>query len=203
MNKYINLTMLLLTLTFYQSVDASQTSSYYFTASCPECKCVTTNGGNVDATINCETGALSASFTPSFKMTVNNSRPKSLTLSATCQTQTGSTNAIFNIGTTKYIILTNNNVLPPNTSITNINGGTPIAANNQNAIAYSINDPTTIPGRLSATYNTTNKNWQLTLTRQGSTTTTITIPANLPLNNTYSFDDEPGPYQSTITLTFN
>lgn len=203
MKKNIIFTTILGLLILSPSVFAAQTPSYYFTATCPKTKSVETNGGNITSNIDCDTGALSASFNPAFLIKTNSDDTEQLTLSATSSTQSGSVNSIFNIGTTRYIILTNNTILPPTSAITDIKSGSPTPVNNPNAIAYQINDPATTPGQLSASYSNTNKNWQLSLTHRGQTPTSITIPAGTPLANTYSFDDEAGSYQATITLSFN
>ncbi len=189
-------------LIFSQSAFAARTDSQYFVAGCPESKSVVTNGGNISATINVDTGALSTSFTPAFTMTTNSRNNQYLTISASANTNTTAQNAVFNIGATRYIILTNNTVLPAIASLTNIKTGSPTAINNPNAIAYGINDPATATG-LTVAYNSTNKNWDLTLARRGSTNTSITVPANTPLTNTYSADDEEGSYRATVTLSFN
>ena len=181
---------------------ASQTTPLFLMAPLFSGCAVTTNGGNISATINPDTGALSTSFTPAFKLTTLSGSAKALTYSATCNTTTTAQNAIFNISTKKYIILTNSTVLPPVSSVNNIKTGAPTAASNPNAMAYIINDPPAIAGQLAVSYNTTNKLWNLTLTHLGNTNTSITVPAATPLGNTYSFDDEPGAYQATITLSF-
>lgn len=166
--------------------------------------CVAVNSGTFSANINADTGALSNSINPTFCMTTNYNQPQNLTLSASLSRQGGSENAIFNIGTTKYIILSNSSSLPTAAAITNIKGGSPSAASNSNAIAYQIQDPTTIgTSVLEVAYNTTNKNWDLRLKRRSQTYTTVNIPAASPLANTYSFDDDAGGYQATITFSFN
>lgn len=191
-------------LIFPASAYAERTPSYYFTATCPKTKSIVTNGGNINTTINIDTGVLSTNLNPGFLITTNSRDEEDLTLSATSQNLGGTANAIFNIGASRYIILTNSTQLPPASAITDIKTGTPTAANNPNAIAYTINDPATTAGQLSATYSNTNKNWRMVLTHRGNTTTSITIPAATnPLTNTFSGDDEAGSYQATITLSFN
>src|SRR5574344_1496470 len=123
-------------------------------------------------------------------------------MSATAKTSSGNVNAIFNTGTNKYIVLTNNLVIPASTSVSNITGGSPTATSNPNAIAYSVDNPTTYYG-LAVSYNSTNKNWQLTTSTYGYMTTALNIPAQTPLANTFSNDDEAGNYKATITLSFN
>jgi len=203
MNKKFLLIICCGLLHFSQSAFAAQTTSQFFIVGCPETNSVATNGGNIAATINTDTGALSTSLNPGFTITTNNRGEKELTLSAKANTSTTTQNAIFNIGSARYIILTNNTVLPPIASLTDIKTGSPTAANNSNAIAYAINDPTNIPGQLSVAYNSGNKNWDLEVTHRGSTSTSVTIPSGTPLSGTYSSDDEAGSYKATITLSFN
>jgi hypothetical protein len=202
LKKFNLLIALIFALNYSSFVLAAQTDSQYFTAPLALTQNVTTNGGNITATINVSTGALSSSFTPGFTMNTNGGAAQSLTMTATANSQGGSQNAIFNISTTKYIILSNSTVSPPVSSFTDIKSGSPTAANNPNAIAYVINDPATVPARLTVSYNILGKYWDLVLTHNGNTNTSITVPANTPLANTYSFDDEPGNYQATITLSF-
>src|SRR5574344_1312360 len=181
---------------------AEQTTPYYFVADYPTTNCVSTNGGVISTTINNSTGALANSLTPSFLIGTNSPATQNLTMSATAITTSGNTNAIFNIGTNKYIVLTNNSITPSLTSVTNINRGYPTASSNPNAIAYQVNDPTAFYG-LTQSYNSTNKNWRLTTTQYGYMVTSLTIPATSPLTNTFSVaNDEAGNYRATITLSF-
>lgn len=202
MNKLRLLIIFICTLIFPPVAFAGETTPQLFQADLAPGDAVTTNGGNITATIDPNTGALNTSFTPGFTMTTTTGSAQSLTYTATSNTQAGLQNAIFNIGTTKYIILTNSTTLPAVSSVNDIKTGSPTAANNPNAIAYVINDPPTISGRLTVAYDTTNKLWNLVLTRNGNTNTSITVPAGVPLSNTYSNDDEVGTYQATITLSF-
>lgn len=187
---------------FQQGINAQQTNSYFLTTTAATSISITTAKSTLSANINSDTGLLSAALNPSFTILTNSSQTYYLTFSATTTTTSGSTNAIFNVGTTKYIILTNNTVLPAVSSVNNIKTTTPTASSNPNAIAYQINDPPTQTG-LAVSYNSTNKNWLLTLNRSGATTTSITIPASTPFSNTFSGVDEAGNYRATITLSFN
>lgn len=185
------------------SVFAAATPSDYFVGTLGTQKTVTVNPSGITAsTITPSTGALVTTLTPSFFMTTNSNSSQSLTFSATTNTQTSTENAIFNVSTNKYIILTNSLHLPPVTSITDIKGGSSNPINNPNAIAYSINDPATATG-LTVNYNTTNKNWDLVLSKKGQTATSVTIQSGSPLTNTYNYTDSAGPYYATIILTFN
>lgn len=180
---------------------ASQTTSQYFTGNMTEFATVAQNGGNLSATIDTSSGALSTSFSPIFKMTTNSRGPKTLTMSATVKTTSGDVNSIFHINSTRYIILGNISTLPTPTAISDITGGSPTANNNANAIAYPINEPT-VPSGLVSAYDSTNKKWNLTLTQKGATTASITVPAGNPLPETYLENDTAGTYQTVITLTF-
>lgn len=159
-------------------------------------------GGSTSAAINVDTGVLGGSFAPAFRINTNVIDDQSLALTATATTQSGPQNAIFNVSTTKYIILTNTNVLPPVNSLGNIKTGSPTPASNPNAIAYVINDPVAVPGRLIVGYNSIGKYWDMAVSENGNTDTSITVPGGAPFTNTYSFHDEPGNYQATITLSF-
>jgi len=202
MKKHYLLLILIVHLACINSTLASETTHTYFNATCGEIKSVSAGGGAISTLINGDTGALNGSLTPAFLITTNSRDTKTLTLSATANTQGGNLNSIFNVGGVRYIILTNSTVLPQASAITNINGGSPVGNQNSNAIAYTINDPAAISGKLAVAYSATNKNWLLTLTNRGQTTTSITIPAGTPMTNTYSADDEAGAYQATITLSF-
>lgn len=203
MQKHIFIIVLILYLINIPVSFASQSASYYFTANAPDTKAVAANGGNISAVIDPNTGSLSPAFTPAFTLTTNTGASQSLTMKAEANTQGGLQNAIFNVGTVKYIILTNSNILPPISSLTDIKTGTPTASSNPNAIAYTINDPAGVSGDLTVAYNSGNKNWNLTLKKNGVTPTSITVPSGTPFSNTYSTDDEPGSYQAVITLSFN
>lgn len=186
-----------------QSVKAEQTSPYYLTTTNPAITSINTTSKVVSTTMDSNTGLLSAALNPGFIITTNSPQTYTLTMSATATTTSSTTNnAIFNIGSTRYIALTNNTVLPTTTSLNNITSGSPTSTSNPNAIAYPIDDPTTATG-LTVAYSSTNRNWLLTLNRVGNTTTYLVIPANTPLSNTFSTDDEAGDYKATVTLSFN
>lgn len=185
------------------SAFAASTPSDYFIGTLGTQKDVTVNpSGVTTSTITPATGNLVTVLTPSFYITTNSNASQSLTFSATTNTQTSTENAIFNVSTNKYIILTNSTNLPPLSSITDIKSGSPTPTNNPNAIAYSINDPATATG-LTVNYNSTNKNWDLVLSKKGQTPTSVTIPSGSPLANTYNYTDSAGTYSATIILTFN
>lgn len=204
MKKNILLIPFLTTLTFAQTAFANQTQSYYFTGVMENTKAVSTNGGNLNATIDTSTGVLSKALTPGFIISTNTGQEQDLTISAKCQIQGGTTPAILNISSAKYIVLTNSAVLPSSSSVNDITTTThsPTPSLNPNAIAYGINDPATATG-LTVGYNMTTKVWYLQLKKNGQTPTSITIPAAAPLSGTYSVDDEPGDYKATITLSFD
>lgn len=180
---------------------ASQTTSQYFTGNLAVLNIVLTDGGNLTANIDSSSGALSAAFTPGFRMITNSRDPQSLTMTATVMTTTISVNSIFNIGSTKYIVLGNFSNRPTTSAVSDITGGSPSGENNANAIAYIINDPAVTSGLTSA-YDAVNKRWNLTLTHRGTTTTSITVPSGTPLAETFDYNDQAGDYQAIITLTF-
>lgn len=195
--------LLLLTLIFIKptSVFASQTASQFFVGTMCECNSVRTNGGNLNATIDTSTGSLSTALTPGFKIIKNSIFPRLLTMTGSVKTSSGNVNSIFNIGTTKYVILGNYSSPPTVSAVNNIKSGSPSSINNANAIAYTINDPETRPG-LFVTYDSTNDLWNLTLVSIGATTTSITVPASIPLGQTFDYNDQAGDYQAVITLSF-
>lgn len=202
MQKKILFSILIL-IFFQRAVFARQTDPQYFSAAMCETRCCSFTGGSTTSSINPDTGALNTSIAPSFCMIRNRNRNTYLTLSATTAYNGGTTNSIFDISTTKYIILTHSTSLPELPSITNIKSGSPSAASNPNAIAYQINDPASVPSRLNVSYDSTDKNWDLTLRKKGPTSSSITIPAGSALSETYSDDDEEGSYTATITISFN
>lgn len=202
MKKIKLLIMLILASSFSTCAFGAQTTSQYFTGTLLVNNSVVFTGGSTTAAINVDTGVLNGSFSPSFRLNTNVIDDQSLALTVTANTQSGTQNAIFNVAANKYVILTNSNVLPPVNSLTNIKTGSPTAANNPNAIAYAINDPVAVPGRLIVGYNTIGKYWDMSVSQNGNTDTSITVPGGAPFNNTYSFHDEPGNYQATVTLSF-
>lgn len=203
MKQFNLLIVLILIFIFSPCVFSAQTNSQYFAAPLAPGDSVSANGGNITATIDISTGALSAAFAPGFTMNTNNSGSSpQLNLTATATSQGGSQNAIFDVSTIRYIILANSTVPPPVSSFTDIKTGSPTAANNPNAIAYTINDPTAVATRSTVSYDSTGKFWVITLLKNGNTNTSITVPASTPFANTYSSDDEPGNYQAIITLSF-
>lgn len=183
---------------------AAQTPSEYFVATMPvQREVVVDSSGTTNSTITPSTGALVSALIPSFYIKTNSRNAQYLTFSATTNTQSGAENAIFNIASNKYIILSNVTYQPTSAALANIKSGSPTPCDNQNAIAYTINDPPSISGALSVTYNTTNKNWDLVLTNRGQTPTSVTIPSGSALSGTYSSGDRAGTYQATVMLTFN
>lgn len=159
-------------------------------------------GGNINTTINEDTGALGAAFTPSFQMRSNDSSHKNLTLKVEANTASGLQNAIFNIGSTKYMIMTSSANPPAVSSLTNIKTG-PTQGGNPNAIAYVVNNPSDDTGNITITYQSTYKNWNLYLRTSRNSRTTLRVPASTPMNNTFDYDDESGNYNAIVTLSFN
>lgn len=199
---FLILTIFIIFLDCMQSAIAAQTNPIYINGLLPGTARVSTASGNVNSSINNANGTLTSAFTPAFRMSSNDPERKNLTLSVSANTSGTAQNAIFNIGTTKYIILTNSTTLPPVSSLTDIKTGTPTAANNPNAIAYGVNDPSNDTGNITITYQSTTKNWNLFLRTSRSSQTTLTVPASTPFTNTFSADDEAGDYKADVTLSF-
>jgi hypothetical protein len=202
MNKHIIFTTLLAALVLSQSAFAAQTPSYYLSGAAEETKCVKTNGGVINTTINCQTGVLEGSLTPGFLITTSSGGNKFLSMDITANTQTGFTNAVYNDGTLAYVILTNTDSLPQLSSVNNIKTLAPTPSLNPDAIAYHIIDPPNQTGVLETEFQPATNNWKLHLSKKGPVATLITIPAGSPYPNTFSGDDGAGRYQATVTLSF-
>lgn len=203
MKKLILTILLTLLLIYPNTAFANRTDSKYFTANCPILKRIISNGNMLSSTINPSTGALVSSMTPAFTIITNSREQFNLTMSACTNIQNGPTNAIFNSAEAKYIILTNSTKLPSAESINDIKSLAPTPSKNPNAIAYRIEDPQAVDNALSVSYSPSNNNWDLKLTKRGVTRTFINIPSGMPLNNTYSCNDEAGSYQAIVMLSFN
>jgi len=187
-----------------QGAFAATTASQTVTGTLGAMKQVVTNGGNIAAVIDPDTGTLSLAFTPGFTLTTNTNAAEPLTLTATCNTTTLVQNAFSGDGNpgTTFISLTNNTILPTVAAVTDAKSAAPTPANNADVIAYGVTPPTNIAGQLIYTWDAVNIRWNASLSHKGSTNTALTIPAATPKANTYSFDDDPGNYQATITLSF-
>lgn len=167
-------------------------------------KKVVTNGGNINATIDETTGALSAALTPAFKLTTNIGDGVPVKLTAESNTTGGVQNALFGTGATgsTFIILTNSTVLPSVIAFNDAAAPAPTPAVNANAIAYPVEKPADVPGQLTYVWDAGNIRWNGNLTHTGDTNTLLTIPATTPRASTFSIEDESGSYQSTVTLSF-
>lgn len=187
-----------------QSVLAATTASQTITGTLGQRKQVVANGGNIAAIIDPDTGALSAAFTPAFRLTTNTNASQSVRMTSLCSATGGAQNAFFGDGnsTTTFIVLTNNTVLPTVADVNNAKGVTPVPANNPNVIVYAITKPADVPGDLVYTWDNPNQYYNAALTNKGNTDTLLTVPASTPRTDTYSFDDEPGSYQADVTLSF-
>ncbi len=187
-----------------QSAFAATTASQTVTGRLGASKQIITNGGNLNAVIDPDTGALSTAFTPGFRMTTNTNASQNVRMTSTCNTTTLVQNAFFgdgNTGTT-FLVLTNNTVLPTVAAVTDAKAAVPVPATNTNVIAYAINKPADITTDLVYTWDNTNKYYNAALTNKGNTDTLLTVPAAAARPLTYSFDDEAGDYQATVTLSF-
>lgn len=170
-------------------------------------KQVVGNGSALSANIDPDTGQLSAAMTPSYTITTNTNGNTNMTLKATCLTTGLPQNAFFGDGSAggTYIVLTNNTVLPPIGAVSDAKLVTPTPSVNANVIVYSITPPADVGGtQLVYTWQNapTDKYWTAVLHHKGNTNTDITIPIGTPKSLTYSFDDEPGQYEATVTLSF-
>lgn len=184
-----------------QSAQAATTASQTCTAVLGSTKSVAANGGNIASTIN-DTGNLVTAFAPAFLITTNNSSSQAMTLQATTTTTTGNVNAFSGDGTTDYITLSNNTVLPTAAAVTNAQSTSPVVTSNANVITYPITNPTNTTGVITYTWNSSGNYWNINLTNKGNLNTIYTIPAGAAKSGTYSGDDEAGNYQATITLSF-
>lgn len=187
-----------------QGAHAATTASQTVTGTLDVCKQVITNGGNIASDIECDTGNLNTAFTPGFRLTTNTNSAQNLQLTALCNTTTIAQNAFFGTGVAgaTFITLTNNTVLPTVASVTDAKSGAPTPANNPDVIVYGVTPPSNIAGQLVYTWDNPNQRWNAVLTHKGNTDTAVTVPAAAPKANTYSFDDDPGSYQATITLSY-
>lgn len=184
-----------------QGAHAATSATQTCTGTLGQMKQVVGNGTPLTATIDTNDGTLSTALVPAFTMTTNTSASTPLTLKATCNTTTVAQNAFVGDGTTNYLVLTNNTVKPIAGAVDDAKLATPTAANNGNVIAYSIGAPTFTSGQLAYTWNAGGNYWDAALTHKGNTNTSLTT-GTAPKTNTYSFDDEPGDYQATITMSF-
>ena len=186
-----------------QSSFAADNASQTVTGTLATVKRVQTNGGNITSNID-EDGALLTTFAPGFKIITNIATSQAMTLKATLTDQSGpNVVALYDNAGTRYLILANTAVgeIPPASAIADIKAGSSDPANNANAIAYAVTEPTDIPSVLDYTWNAAGY-WDADLTKRGNTDTALTIPAGAAVANTYSGDDGPGDYEAIITLSF-
>lgn len=187
-----------------QGAFAATSASQTCTGTLGTMKQVITNGGNIAATIDTDTGALNLAFTPAFRITTNTNSSQNLELTALCNTTTIAQNAFSGDGNpgTTFISLTNNTVLPTVADVVDAQSASPTASLNPDVITYGVTPPSNIAGELVYTWDAVPKHWDAALTHKGNTDTSLTVPAAAPKANTYSFDDDPGSYQATVTLSF-
>ena len=163
-------------------------------------KDVVTNGGNINATIDENTGLLSAALVPGFTLKTNTGGSFPVALKAEANTTGGLVNAFDATG--GFIALANNTVLPAAGEVGNAISLAPSTSANVNVIAYPIKPPIATAGELTYIWNAGLTRWDGTLTHHGNTNTSITIPATTPRVGTWSLDDASGAYQAIITLSF-
>ena len=161
-------------------------------------KKIVPNGGNINATIDEVTGALSTPLTPGFRITTNTER-EVIYIKAECNTLGGFVNALSGTGATgsTYISLTNTGALPLPADVTDAQGAPASGATNPNVIAYGVNSPA-YPGV--GTWNVGLKRWEA-VSIKGVTDTSLTIPGTAK-DNTFSIADVDGSYQAIITASF-
>lgn len=116
-------------------------------------------------------------------------------------------NAYAQVGGQGYILLGNNAPAkyPTSAAVSNITGGSPVAANNENVIAYPITNTLTNLASATLTNNPTYGGLCYIVTTGTSKDGTLkqTVGA-VPLGNTYSFfNDKAGVYQAVVTFTAN
>lgn len=207
MNKKLFISTLLLTSImsvsmFTMDAKAATSASQTVTATLGTTKSVQTNGGTIASTID-DDGNLLTSLTPAFLIITNTAASQNMTLTATANVSGGTTvNAFSGNGTTNYLTLTNNTVLPAAAAVTNAQSASPVVASNANVITYPMTIPTTTTGVISYTWNSTSSLWNIALTNKGNLTQTYTIPTGAAKSGTYSGDDEAGAYKATLTLSF-
>lgn len=197
------ITLILFLILTIKPAIAESTTPQNFTSTLPDTFSVEASPGSLSANINVDTGVLSNDIIPSFRLISNKESGKTLTQSWSCATTGAAQNAIFRVNTTTYVILTNYNVPPDVSSITNIKSGTAAVSSNPNAIAYPINAPSGLVNRLDISFDSNNNVWKLNLLKNGNITTSQTISVARPLSDTFSLDDEPGSYKATVTLSFD
>ena len=204
MKKNVLLSTLLITgfvaISSMQGALAATTASQTVTGTLGSAKEVVTNGGNINATIDETTGALSLALAPAFILRTNTSANTPVAMKAESNTTGGLTNAFYTTGA--FIALTNSTVPATLVAVGDALSGAPTPASNANVIVYQINPPAPSAGELSYIWNAGLTRWDGALTHSGNTNTSITIPATTPRANTFSIDDASGSYQSTITLSF-
>jgi len=160
---------------------------------------LTLNGGNVAAIITPTTGILDAALTPSFKLISNEEH--TLTLTGTVDTTSGAHNALFEEAGVQYLVLGNTSGLNKPTSAAIINAGSaaPVAASNDNAIAYpivSVNASGATTGALSFAVD------EYTIDTNGGTTIVTLTTGTNPRANTYDFGlDKSGQYKAELILS--
>lgn len=182
---------------------AATTATQNITATLGTVKSVTATGTALTSGIT-ELGATDTQMNPSFRITSNT--PQDLTLKATVSTFEGNTpNVLFTQGGNYYVAVGNTNSAsqkPTDDAVTNnILSGSPTADQNANIIAYQITPPTNVVGKITFTYNASHY-WDVAVVKNGTYNTNWIIPAGGALDQTYSGDDEAGPYVATYTMSF-
>lgn len=167
---------------------------------------VVAKGASVGGTITPDTGVLS-SLAPSFTVSTNKKTDQTLYLTAltpygtgTATTQ-GFTNYTGQEGTYLVLANTDSGSEADVSAITNIVAGTITTINNDNAIAFPFTPQGTKTGITAVTWDSGTPRWTYTLAQKGDTDFDNST-SGTPLTNTYTTGDEPGSYESTVTLSF-
>lgn len=166
------------------------------------------NTGSATGTINATTGN-SSSPSASFRLQTNGADTNYTYVVQAKLLVTGGTqqNAYAQIGGQAYILLGNNSPThyPTPAAVMNIKGGTPVAANNANVIAYPVTNTLTNLSSATLTNNTAYGGLcYIVKTGTSKNGTLVQTVGTAPLANTYSFsNDRAGVYQATVTFTAN
>ena len=158
-----------------------------------------TEGSVTSTTITPDTGKLTEALISKFKINLNTDTQE-LYLQGLTNSSAGEVNALFKQGSLTYIVFSNTtpNKAPTTTAIDDCKSTAPTAINNANAIAYPISN-VSLDNDGTVTYDESQNRYNITA--KGGTTIATTTTGTDPYTNTYSFQDNAGTYQATLTLT--
>ncbi len=149
--------------------------------------------------INAETGNLTEAFNSVFKISSNDNIDLYLR-AETMAENVGAVNGFYKKNGTVYIILGHTGVRPTATAIENIRQGNTDPEQNQNAIAYPVSSVKLTGNFTKEPVFVDDKARYEFSVKQGETTATTTISANVD-KTTYSYNDKSGNYEAYIILT--